>query len=185
MGLNPKDSYLRQTILNGNDDLSLVRRYKNGDEKAFDSLFEIYEHSVYSICYRYVRNDADARELTLDVFIKIYRNLKKFNEKSKFFTWVYRIAVNTCISFKRKAHNEAEIDSSIPNPSERNLVLKKAIDDALAKLPGRQKMAFILRQYEGYTFEEIGEIMGISSGAAKANHFLAIKKLRILLKDWI
>lgn len=167
------------------EDLLLVRRYKNGDEKAFDSLFEMYKNPVYSICYRYVRNEADAQELMLEVFTKVYRNLRKFDERSKFFTWLYRIAVNTCISFKRKSHDELEIDSSIPNPEERNLVLKKAIDDALAKLPGRQKMAFILRHFEGYTFDEIGEIMGISSGAAKANHFQAIRKLRILLKDWI
>jgi len=63
--------------------------------------------------------------------------------------------------------------------------LKKAIDDALSKLPSRQRMTFILRHYEGYTFEEISEIMGISTGAAKANHFQAVKKLRIYLKDWV
>lgn len=171
--------------MNDNEVLLLVRRYKNGDEKAFDSLFEMYKHPVYSICYRYVRNDADAQELMLEVFTKVYRNLRRFDERSKFFTWLYRITINTCFSFKRKSHDELEIDSSIPNPGERNLMLKKAIDDALAKLPGRQKMAFILRHYEGYTFDEIGEIMGISSGAAKANHFQAIRKLRILLKDWI
>ncbi|MGB9719985.1 MAG: RNA polymerase sigma factor [bacterium] len=176
---------MRLITMNDDSDLSLVRRYKDGEEKAFDALFEKYQQPVYSICYRYVRNDADARELTQDIFIKIYRNLKKFNEKSKFFTWAYRIAVNTCISFKRRSRNEIVLDSSMSNPSERNLILKKAIDDALAKLPGRQKMAFILRYYEGYTFDEIGEIMGISSGAAKANHFQAISKLRVFLKDWI
>uniref|UniRef100_A0A7C6AF29 Sigma-70 family RNA polymerase sigma factor n=1 Tax=candidate division WOR-3 bacterium TaxID=2052148 RepID=A0A7C6AF29_UNCW3 len=167
------------------DDLSLVRRYKNGDENAFDSLFERYQQPIYSICYRFVRNEDDARELTQEVFIKIYQNLKRFNEKSKFFTWVYRIAVNTCISFKRKYHETTELDGSISNPTERNLMLKKAIDDALAKLPRRQRMAFILRHFDGYTFEEIGEIMEISTGAAKANHFQAIKKLRDLLKDWV
>ncbi|MEO0205600.1 MAG: RNA polymerase sigma factor [candidate division WOR-3 bacterium] len=176
---------MRQNKMNEDTDLSLVRKYKAGEERAFDMLFEKYQQPVYSICYRYVRNDADARELTQDIFVKIYRNLKKFNEKSKFFTWVYRIAVNTCISFKRSVHSEIVLDCSVSNPSERNLILKKAIDDALVKLPGRQKMAFILRHYEGYTFDEIGEIMGISSGAAKANHFQAIRKLRSLLKDWI
>ncbi len=171
--------------MNGNDDSILVRRYKEGDEKAFDSLFEKYEQSIYSICYRYVRNEPDARELTQDVFLKVYKNLKKFDERSKFFTWVYRIAVNTCISFKRKVHREVELNSPIPNPVERDMVLKKAIDDAITKLPGRQRMSFVLRHFEGYTFEEIGEIMAISTGAAKANHFQAIKKLRVLLKDWI
>ncbi len=168
-----------------NDDISLVKRYKNGDEDAFDLLFEKYQQPIYSICYRFVRNEDDARELTQDVFIKIYRNLKKFNGKSKFFTWIYRITVNTCISFKRKFHQAIEFDDSTSHSIERNLMLKKAIDDALAKLPKRQRAAFILRHFEGYTFEEIGEIMEISTGAAKANHFQAIKRLRVLLKDWV
>ncbi len=167
------------------EDLLLVKRYKNGDENAFDALFEKYKQPVYSICYRFVRNEDDAKELTQEIFIKIYRNLKKFNERSKFFTWVYRIAINTCISFKRKFHETTELDGSIFNPRERNLILKKAIEDALAQLPERQKLAFILRHFEGYTFEEIGKIMKISTGAAKANHFQAIKRLRYLLKDWV
>jgi RNA polymerase sigma-70 factor (ECF subfamily) len=168
-----------------NDDLSLVERYKNGDEKAFDELFERYKEAIYSVCYRFVRNEEDARDLTQDTFIKIYRNIKNFNGKSKFFTWIYRIAVNTCISFRRKSRNEEEFNNSISKEPERNIPLKKAIDDALSKLPSRQRMTFILRHYEGYTFEEISEIMGISTGAAKANHFQAVKKLRIYLKDWV
>ncbi|MEO0189507.1 MAG: sigma-70 family RNA polymerase sigma factor, partial [candidate division WOR-3 bacterium] len=82
-------------------------------------------------------------------------------------------------------HNTTELDGSISKPTERNLILKKAIEDAIAKLPERQKTAFILRHFEGYTFEEIGEIMKISTGAAKANHFQAIKRLRSLLKDYL
>ncbi|MEO0122580.1 MAG: sigma-70 family RNA polymerase sigma factor [candidate division WOR-3 bacterium] len=167
------------------EDSSLVKRYKSGDETAFDALFEKYQQPIYSICYRFVRNEDDAKELTQEIFIKIYNNLKEFNEKCKFFTWVYRITVNTCISFKRKLHKTTELDGSISNPAERNLILKKAIEDAIARLPERQKTAFILRHFEGYTFEEIGEIMKISTGAAKANHFQAIKRLRSLLKDYL
>lgn len=170
--------------MNG-DDARLVKRYKDGDERAFDEIFEKYQQALYSICYRYTRNEADAREITQDVFIKVYRNLKKFNERCKFFTWLYRIAVNTCISFKRRTQTEVELAEYTPNPDNRNLVLKMAIDNALKRLPVRQRMAFILRHYEGYKFDEIGEIMGISTGAAKANHHQAIKKLRILLKDWV
>ncbi|MCX7995859.1 MAG: RNA polymerase sigma factor [candidate division WOR-3 bacterium] len=167
------------------EDLSLVERYKNGDESAFEILFDKYRIPIYTICYRFVRNEDDARDLTQEVFVKVYKNINKFNGRSKFFTWLYRIAVNTCISFKRTTCATEELDVSLYKPQERNPVLKKALDDALEKLPPRQRMVFILRHYEGYTFDEIGGIMGISSGAAKANHFQAIKKLRILLKDWI
>lgn len=181
--------------MNGDEDTIFVKTFKFGDERAFDHLFEKYNRSLYSICYRFTRNDADARELTQDIFIKVYRNLKNFNEKSKFFTWLYRIAVNTCISFKRKKHivlSEERTDSSNfdeSRPFEKSLDerirMKIAIDDALARVPERQRMAFILHHYDGYKFDEIGTIMGITTGAAKANYHQAIKKLRIFLKDWI
>ncbi|MEO0162009.1 MAG: RNA polymerase sigma factor [candidate division WOR-3 bacterium] len=167
------------------EDLLLIERYNQGDENAFATLFAKYQRSIYAICYRFVRNEEDARELTQEIFIRIARGIKHFNKKSKFFTWLYRIAVNTCISFKRKYRETEEFNGSMSNIPPQNLILKKAIDDALAKLPPRQRMAFILRHYEGYTFEEIGTIMAISTGAAKANHFQAIRKLRVLLKDWL
>lgn len=174
--------------MNGDEDIQLVRAFKNGDEKAFDRLFEKYRVSLYSLCYRYTRNDADARELVLDVFTKVYRNLKKFREQSKLFTWLYRIAVNTCISHKRKEKRhqlQYTPETVSTNGLEQRVRMKIAIDDALIELPERQRLAFILHHYDGYTFEEIGTIMGITTGGAKAHHHHAIRKLRGLLKDWL
>lgn len=169
------------------EDIILVRQFKNGNTSVFDRLFEKYRVPLYSICYRFTRNEADARELTQDIFIKVYRNLEKFNEKSKFFTWLYRIAVNACLSFKRKQkdftlHYEPPLETQ---PLDERVGMKVAIDGALSKLPKRQRMSFILRYYEGHTFDEIGEIMGITAGAAKANHYHAVQKLKVLLKEWI
>lgn len=169
------------------EDKSLVRRFKRGDDGCFDRIYEKYKVSVYSICYRYARNEADACDLTQDVFIKIYRNLCRFNERSKLFTWIYRITVNTCISFKRRERKtqympqlEAQRD-----PVGERVGLKVAIDNALLKLPSRQRLAFVLRHHEGYTFEEVGRIMGTTTGAAKANHYHAVRKMREYLKDWL
>jgi RNA polymerase sigma-70 factor (ECF subfamily) len=169
------------------EDIVLVRRFKDGDEKAFDRLFEKYQVPLYSICYRFSRNEADARDLTQDIFIKVYTNLKKFHEKSKFFTWLYRVAVNTCISFKRKTkprQHDYQPHQETVSLDER-VRMKIAIDDALVQLPERQRMSFVLHHYDGYTFDEIGDIMGISTGAAKANHYHAIRKLQVLLKDYV
>jgi len=176
--------------MNEDEDVVLVKSFKAGDEKAFDRLFEKYKIPLYAICYRFTRNDADARELTQDIFIKVYRNLKKFNEKSKVFTWFYRIAVNTCISFKRSKHynmSEKQSNSAVSpgkNLDER-IRMKIAINDALFRVPERQRMTFILHYYDGYKFDEIGTVMGITTGAAKANYHQAIKKLRVFLKDWV
>ena len=173
--------------MNGQEDENLVRSFKAGNEKAFDRIFEKYHIPVYSICYRYTRNEADARDLTQEVFIRIYRNLAKFRMESKLFTWLYRITVNACISFKRRERQFEPLPESLPDARSlsNTATLKVAISDALQKLPERQRMAFILRHYEGYTFSEIGEIMGITSGAAKANHHHAIRKLRTYLEGWL
>lgn len=173
--------------MKGDIDEDLVRAFKAGNEHAFDELYAKYRISIYSICYRFVRNEADAQELTQDVFRKIFKNLVKFHEKSKFFTWAYRITVNTCLSFKRKyqppiiEYDPANLDQSL----EKRVMMKIAVDKALGKLPDRQRMCFILHHYEGYTFNEIGNIMRITTGAVKAHHHLAIKKLRCLLKGWL
>jgi len=172
--------------MNGDEDILFVREFKKGNEEAFDRLFEKYQLSLYSICYRFTRNEDDARELTQDIFLKVYNNLTKFHEKSRFFTWLYRIAVNTCISFKRKQKRpEMVYEPASSLAMGERVRMKKAIDDALFELPERQRLCFILHHYEGYTFNEIGSIMNITTGAAKANHHHAIKKLRILLKDWL
>lgn len=173
--------------MNDDEDALLVREFKNGNATAFDLLFKKYQVSLYSICYRFTRNDSDARELTQDICIKVYRNLKKFNEKSKFFTWLYRIAVNTCLSFRRR-QRQRELQYDPPSetqPLDERVSMKIAIENALKKLPPRQRLSFILHHYEGYTFNEIGDIMGVTTGAAKANHYQAVRKLRTLLKEWL
>lgn len=173
--------------MKSDEDIILVHEFKKGNEKAFDRIFEKYQVSLYSICYRFTRNEADARELTQDIFKKIYTNITKFNEKSKLFTWIYRIAVNTCLSFKRKQKNPEQFYEPVPEglSMEQRVRMKIAIDNALARLPRQQRLCFILHHYDGYTFNEIGEIMGISTGAAKANHHHAIKKLRKFLQGLI
>ncbi|UCD05960.1 MAG: sigma-70 family RNA polymerase sigma factor [candidate division WOR-3 bacterium] len=165
----------------------MVRRFKRGEEEAFDRIFEKYKVPVYSLCYRYTRNEADARDISQEVFIRIYRNLNKFRGQSKLSTWVYRITVNACISFTRGKRPTSPLqEQQVAEATFRERTqMKVAIDRAIHRLPGRQRMAFILRHYGGYTFGEIGEIMGISTGAAKANHHHAVRKLRISLKDWL
>lgn len=173
--------------MKGDEDEILVAALKQGDEKAFDRLYEKYRLPVYSICYRFLRNQADAQEVVLDIFTKIFNNIHKFREKSKFFTWTYRITVNACLSFKRahRAGSNAYDPVDTSRPLDERVRMKIAIDNALISLPERQRSCFILRYYGGYTFREIGDIMRITSGAVKAHHHHAVKKLRELLKGWL
>jgi RNA polymerase sigma-70 factor (ECF subfamily) len=178
----------RLILVNGDDDARLVFNLKQGDEKAFDQLFDKYRTPVYSICFRYARNNEDARELAQDVFIKVYRNIRRFNERSKFFTWLYRIAVNTCISFHRKRNRGEQTAAGDPVADcslDKKVHMKIAIDEALEKVPPRQRITFILHHYDGHTFNEVGAIMRITPGAAKAHYHQAVKKLREYLREWL
>ncbi|MEO0108420.1 MAG: sigma-70 family RNA polymerase sigma factor, partial [candidate division WOR-3 bacterium] len=84
------------------EDSELVRKAKHGDESSFDELVRRYQQRVYAIAFRLVRNSEDAREVAQDVFVKVYRSLPGFRERSTFYTWLYRIAVNQALSLLRK-----------------------------------------------------------------------------------
>jgi len=161
-------------------DEDLVRKIAAGEEAAFEEVFNRYRERVYSICYRYTRNYDDAQDLCQEVFIKLYRKAKGFDGRSTFFTWFYRIIVNHCISFNRKKRRPIEI----PSPPPPDLELKMAIDRVISSLPPRQRMVFALRQ-DGYKFREIGRLLEISEGAAKANYHYAVVKLRKELKGYL
>lgn len=165
----------------------MVQRIRDGDDNAFEELLGRYQQAIFSVCYRYVRNEADARELTQDVFLRAYRRLPQFRGEAKFFTWLYRIAVNACLSFIRR---ERRAEPANPAPVaahgdlDRQVRMKIALDRAIGALPPRQRLVFILRHYEGCSFDEVASIMGITSGAAKANHHHAVRKLRTALEAW-
>ncbi len=161
------------------DDYTLITKVKEGNEIAFNQIFNKYRSAVYSICYRFVRNTADAEDLTQEIFMKVYRKANTYNRKAKFSTWLYRVTVNHCLSFKRRERN---LPYTQLIKDEINFVgrieLKKSIDQALLQLPKQQRMVFILRHFRQLSFNEIGEIMKISTGAAKAHHHFAIMKLK-------
>ncbi|MGB2989341.1 MAG: sigma-70 family RNA polymerase sigma factor, partial [Candidatus Zixiibacteriota bacterium] len=83
-------------------DSNLIQEFKQGDEKAFNQLVLRYQKRVYDLTYRLVRNHEDAADLSQEVFVRAYRNLKKFEERSSFYVWLTRIAVNLCINFSKR-----------------------------------------------------------------------------------
>lgn len=170
------------------DDRELITMTKEGTLQAFDELVRRYEPRIHSICYRMTRNYTDARDLAQDVFVKAYNGLKKFDGRSSFYTWVYRIAVNTCINFlKRQKPTKplSGIERAVgTHPVERHeqRKLHEDIDQAIKQLPKMQRLAFTLRQLEGMSYQEIAQKLGRSIGTIKANHHQAVRKLREILK---
>ncbi len=161
------------------DEISLVNRLRSGDEVAFNQLFDRYHLTVYNICYRFTRNCADAQDLTQEVFVKIYKKIKTYNFKAKFSTWLYRVTLNHCISFRRKEKTAGPIEPTRGDSDFKERVeLKRAIDQAMIKLPKQQRMVFILRHFNQFSFDEIAEILKISTGAVKAHHHFAVLKMK-------
>ena len=172
-------------------DSHLVKKFKEGEEKAFNQLVLRHQKKIYDLIYRMTRNREDAADLSLEVFVRAYKNLKDFEERSSFYVWVAKIAVNLGLNFlKREKFRSflsifdlAEMKTPIDSPAEEmeKSQLKVAIDSAIQTLPARQRTAFVLKYYQDMSHQEIAEIMGITEGASKANYFQAVQKLQKLL----
>lgn len=176
------------------EDSALIQAFNSGNDHAFNLLVRKYQRKVYWVIRKMVLCHDDADDLTQEVFLKLYRSLKEFRGESKFFTYVYKIAINYSLnhlnrnkkilsrkvdfdradlrSFDKKA--DEEIDSN-----ERTRILEEAIKT----LPEQQRAVFNMRYYDNLSYEEISIILNKSVGGMKANYFHAIKKIEKSLKN--
>ncbi len=165
------------------------REDEGGDARAFEEIARTYRAPIYRICYRYTGNREDAEDIVQDVLLRAYRGLAGFRGDSSFRTWLYRIAVNACLSWvSGQRATEAlplEIPDTRPTPAELFSRGRTAevVRRAVRKLPERQRITLVLRVYEELSHKEIGEILGCPVGTAKANFFFALKNLHRHLKE--
>jgi RNA polymerase sigma-70 factor (ECF subfamily) len=174
-----------------NTDQQLVELVQRGDSKAFDLLVLKYQQRIISLVSRFVRNQADALDVTQDAFIKAYRALPNFRGESAFYTWLYRIAVNTAKNYlvsqsRRNVNNEIDIadieqyegenalkDYSTPE----NLLLRDEIEATVLKsieeLPEDLRVAITLREVEGMSYEDIAVAMDCPIGTVRSRIFRA------------
>lgn len=159
----------------------------SGDASAFDALVVRHQKSIQRVCYRFTGNTEDAADLTQEVFVKAYRSLPKFRGTSAFSTWLYRIAVNACLSFKASRKNRADdwdedhdIVAEGPSAEESldSRLNAETVRKALDTLPEKQRVTVIMKVLEERTHAEVAEILGSNVGTVKANLFFAIRNLR-------
>lgn len=170
------------------DDREAVLACQRGEREAFDRLVERYQRDVYRLCYRYVNNHHDANDMAQEVFLKAYRAIGRFRGESAFSTWLYRIAVNTCLNFRssRKPPTE-EVSDALPDRAPGALATvegeerARIVRDAVMRLPEKQRATLILKIYHDLTHEEVAGVLGSSIGTVKANLFHALGNLRKLL----
>jgi RNA polymerase sigma factor (sigma-70 family) len=167
----------------------LGRRLADGDEGAFKEAVEEYSRRIYALCYRVLRDEEDAKDMTQEVFVRVYSKRGSFKGKSSLYTWIYKIALNMCLTYlkKHKAKMiplddvESFLEAREDAACDGSLELRRLVTAALGSLPPKQRAVFSLRFYDGMPFKDIAEVMGTSVGAAKANHHFALERLRTLL----
>lgn len=179
--------------MNQSDELTLIQKFKSGDEQAFNQLVLRYQEKIYWIVRRMLPDHADADDITQNVFIKAYQSLRSFKGDSSFYTWIYRIAINLSLNEIRRKKlrrtfslDEETVHFSVEeeNPLEQleSEERKKLIQRAIDVLPEKQKKVFVLRYFDELPYEEISKILHTSVGGLKANYFHAVKKIGEYLK---
>lgn len=173
------------------DDQRLVERVQQGDKRAFDLLVLKYQHKIVKLIMRYVRNPADALDVSQEAFIKAYRALPNFRGDSAFYTWLYRIAINTAknhlVVMKRRPL-DFDVDLQDPEAYEVNArlqdmdtpdaiaqreELRATVEDAINALPDELRVAIVLREIEGLSYEEIARAMECPVGTVRSRIFRA------------
>jgi RNA polymerase sigma-70 factor (ECF subfamily) len=180
--------------MEGND-LDLVDRARAGDTDAFRELVDRHSGTMFKTAFRLTGNEADADDLVQEAFLRAYRKLDRFDGRSQFSTWLYRITVNCGMDLMRKksrrqaraAMDEGVVLDSVatedPRPDRLALSgeIGRAVQGVLGTLSPMERSAFVLRHFEGRSIAEIGGLLGARSGATKHAIFRAVKKLRAAL----
>lgn len=179
-------------------DPAAIARVLAGDRDAFRVLVERHGASVFRLAYRMTGNELDAEDIVQETFLRAYRQLNKYESRSSFGTWLYRIAANCSLDLMRSRKSQrtlqgpeeeragamAQIPSQDPGPDRvvYSGQVQEKVESTLAELSQRERSAFVLRHYEGFSIEEIGGMLGIGASAAKHSIFRAVQKLRKALE---
>ena len=193
-----------KTLNADSTDTQLIELVNAGHTNAFNSLVNRYRDRIFSVVYNMTSNREDANDVTQDVFVKAFHNIHRFQQKSTFFTWLYRIAVNTAISFIKKNRNRqffslenfeeegisgklAEILSSRKH-SRRELLLQELqekLNEALQKLSVKHRTTVVLFEIEGLSHKDIGEILNCSEGTVRSRLHYAKNELQNYMKEYL
>jgi RNA polymerase sigma-70 factor (ECF subfamily) len=185
-------------------DHELMRKIKDGDMPAFDTLVRRWEHRLYNVVCKILSDPETTRDVCQDIFLKIYQTAKKYRPVGQFKMWLYRIAVNQSINElkKRKRHQTYSLahddedekgtfgdDLIDPEPQPDEIAqqneINSCIQDALKNLPTDQRIIVILRHYEGLKFQQIAEILNCPLGTVKSRIYSAMDQLKMMLKHII
>ena len=180
------------------DERLLVKKAQKGDHKAFEQLMEEHFKKIYNLAYRMTGNPDDASDMTQEVMLKLFRNIGSFKGDSKFSTWVYRVATNTCLDELKKSRRHShtslnteydtgdgeitcEVEDTSPTPEEmtEKKELRGMVADAVQRLSPDHRAAIVLRDIKGFSYGEIAKILNCTEGTVKSR----ISRARASLKE--
>jgi RNA polymerase sigma-70 factor, ECF subfamily len=168
------------------EDPDLIRKARRGDVEAFNLLISRWEKRVYNYLLRILQNREDALDLTQDVFLKAYQNLRKLEEPERFAAWLFRIAHNEAYSLFRKRKPEEELETeessehavTVGGAGVFPMELSIAVSSALGRLNADQRETVVLKVYQGFKFEEIAEILSCPVSTVKSRLYTAFELLK-------
>jgi RNA polymerase sigma-70 factor (ECF subfamily) len=190
------------------DDLTLVQRAREGDQRAFKLLVERYQRKVYSIAVGMVKDKEEARDVAQEAFVKVYKYLDHFKGDASFYTWLYRITVNICIDALRrkgsKGDEHVEFDETLkldtaeagigalgsrlgtnPQKSALRRELAERITAAIQELPEAHRKILLLREVEGMSYEDLSRTLEIPKGTVMSRLFHARLKMQKILREYV
>mgnify|MGYP001794323006 CR=1 FL=1 len=186
----------------------LISKARNGDEKAFNHLVNLWHNRIYNFAFKYFADHDMAMEITQSTFIAVYKNLKKLEQVDRFRSWLYRIASNKCHEedrrnkrrwtvslFKSSGKDEEDTtpwgkfekdNNRFANPDQQyqKNELAQMLQRALKELSEEQRIVVIMKEYEGLKFREIADALNISENTAKSRLYYGLNALRKILQKW-
>lgn len=176
----------------------LVKKSQSGDVESFELLISSYDKRAYNIAYRVMGNEEDAKDMAQEALLRVYRSIKDFRGQSSFSTWLYRIVTNVCLDELRRRKNEkyVSMDSTIqtdsgelhmelcsdketPESAFERVEQREAIKNAIRELNDEYRSVIVLRDIQGFSYEEISNILDCSLGTVKSR----INRARTMLRD--
>ena len=173
-------------------DQTLVEYCKNGDRKAFTVLVTRYQRPIYNAAFRVLGNEADANDITQVVFLRIAERLDEYDAQYKFFSWIYRIAINESINLLRRNRREEPLDDEIelpglasanPESQYHSGQVSKRIQRALMSMKVDDRVVLTLRHFSECSYREIAQILDLEEKTVKSRLFEARQRLSELLPD--
>ncbi len=189
------------------DDLTLVNRCKEGDERAFRILVERYQKRVFSVAFGMVKDREEAMDIAQDAFVKVHKYLDHFKGDASFYTWIYRITANLAIDRirARNVRESVEFDETFrgneeptggagilgtrlgtnPQKSALRRELAEKIEAALAEIPEKHREILVLREVEGMSYEDLSHVLKIPKGTVMSRLFHARAKMQRILGEYL